>query len=95
MYLLKAQIFVMILMLKLYIVAYITYCVSKRWIIIIFVQDEDNLRSSDTPELTTLPQLLAFIMKHLPENDYDYNLAVSMVDTVQSLISTSQDRSGT
>jgi hypothetical protein len=62
---------------------------------IIFLQDEDNLKSSDTPELITLQQLLAFIMQHLPEKDYDYNLAVSMVDTVQSLISTSQDRSGT
>jgi hypothetical protein len=61
----------------------------------IFLQDEDNLKSSDTPELITLPQLLAFIMQHLPENNYEYNLAVSMVDTVQSLISTSQDRSGT
>jgi hypothetical protein len=61
----------------------------------IFLQDEDNLKSNDTPELITLPQLLAFIMQHLPENDYDYNLAVSLVDTVQSLISASQDRSGT
>jgi hypothetical protein len=61
----------------------------------VFLQDDDNLKSSDTPELITLPQLLAFIMQHLPEKDYDYNLAVSMVDTVHSLISTSQDRSGT
>jgi hypothetical protein len=95
MYLLNAQISVMIPVLKLYSVSYVTCCVSKRWVRIIFLQVEDNLKSSDTPELINLPQLLAFIIQHLPENGYDYILAVSMVDTVQALISTSKDRSGT
>jgi hypothetical protein len=95
MYLLKAQIFVMTPMLKLYSVVYIMWCVSKRCDRIIFLQDEDNLKSSGTPELINLPQLLAHIMQHLPENHDEYNLAVYMVDTVQALISASKDTSGT
>jgi hypothetical protein len=59
------------------------------------LQDEDNLKSSDAPELISLPQLLAVIMLHLPENHQEYNLAVYMVDTVQALISSNQNKCGT
>jgi hypothetical protein len=95
MYPVKAQIVVMTTMLKLYSVAYIKCHVSKIWIRTLFLQNEDNLKSSDTPELSNVAQLLALVMQHLPENHDEYSLAVDMVDTVQALISTSKDMSGT
>jgi hypothetical protein len=59
------------------------------------LQNEDSLKSSDTPDLMDLAQLLAHIMQHLPEDHREYHLALQMVDTVQAFISTSKDRPAT
>jgi hypothetical protein len=68
--------------------------VSKELFTFLF-QNEDNLKSSDTPDLNDLTQLLAVIMQHLPESHQDYQLTAHMVDTVQAFISSSKSRSVT
>jgi hypothetical protein len=60
-----------------------------------FFQNEDNLKSSDTPGLNDLTQLLAVIMQHLPESHQDYQLTALMVETVQAFVSSSKGISAT
>jgi hypothetical protein len=62
---------------------------------VIVLQNKDSLKSSDTPDLSDLAQLLALIMQHLPEDHQEYHLALHIVETVQAFISTCKDRSAT
>jgi hypothetical protein len=53
-------------------------------------QTEEDVKSSDTPDLNDLTQLLAVIMQHLPESHKDYQLTAHMADTVQALVNSSK-----
>jgi hypothetical protein len=71
------------------------FVVSPRNCSLSCFQNEENLKSSDTPDLNDLTQLLAVIMQHLPESHQDYQLTAHMVDTVQAFISSSKSTTAT
>lgn len=69
---------------------------SMRLFTVIVLQNKDSLKSSDTPDVTDLTQLLALLMQHLPEDHQkEYQLALQMMETVQAFKSIHKDRSAT